>query len=124
MFGVNLLTVGTLDGILGPGHRFASDAALAANAGVAPLETSSAGGVRHRLNRGANRRLNTVVYLIALTQAHCTDEARTYIARRVSEAKTKREAMRALKRYIVRAIWQSWRRCELAPFLPEARSAA
>jgi len=124
VFGVNLLTAGTLAGILGPGHRFASDAALAAYAGVAPLETSSAGGVRHRLNRGANRRLNAVIYLIALTQAHYSDEARAYIERRVSEGKTKREAMRALKRYIIRAIWRAWRRCDLAPSLLEVRTAA
>ena len=124
VFGVNLLTAGTLAGILGPGHRFANDAALAAYAGVAPLETSSAGGVRHRLNRGANRRLNAVIYLIALTQAHYSEKARAYIDRRVSEGKTKREAMRALKRYIVRAIWRAWRRCKLAQPLPDARTAA
>lgn len=40
--GINLLTAGTLAGILGPGRRFASDAALASFAGVSPLEASSA----------------------------------------------------------------------------------
>jgi len=54
--GVSLLTAGALAGILGPGRRFASEAQLAAYAGCAPLETSSAGRVRHRLNRGGNRR--------------------------------------------------------------------
>jgi transposase len=48
--GVNLLTAGTLAGILGPGRRFrTTDAQLAAYAGVAPLEASSAGLTRHRL---------------------------------------------------------------------------
>jgi transposase len=50
--GVNLLTAGALAGILGPAPRFANDAQLAAYAGVAPLEASSAGLTRHRLNRG------------------------------------------------------------------------
>jgi len=50
--GVQLLTAGALAGILGPGQRFTSEAQLAAYAGVAPLEASSAGLVRHRLNRG------------------------------------------------------------------------
>lgn len=68
--GVNLITAGTLAGILGPGRRFATDAQLAAYAGAAPLEASSAGLVRHRLNRGGNRRLNAVLYRIVLTQAH------------------------------------------------------
>ena len=56
--GINLLTAGRLAAILGPGDRFKSDSQLAAYAGVAPLEASSAGKVRHRLNRGGNRRLN------------------------------------------------------------------
>jgi len=41
LYGVSLLTAGSLAGILGPGRRFASEAKLAAYAGVAPLETSS-----------------------------------------------------------------------------------
>jgi len=109
--GVNLLTAGTLAGILGPGRRFASDAALAAYAGVAPLEASSAGRIRHRVNRGGNRRLNAVLYRIAITQASHSEEARAYLDRRVGEGKTKREAIRALKRYLARAIWRLWNQC-------------
>ncbi len=110
--GISLLTAGTLAGIMGPGRRFRSDAQLAAYAGAAPLEASSAGLVRHRLNRGGNRRLNAVMYRIALTQAHHSRDARAYLDRRVSEGKTRREAMRALKRYIVRAVWRLWQQCE------------
>lgn len=109
--GVSLLTAGTLAGILGPGRRFASDAQLAAYAGVAPLEASSAGHVRHRLNRGGNRRLNAVLYRIVLTQAHHSPAARAYLDRRVAEGKTRREATRALKRYIVRSVWRRWLEC-------------
>lgn len=113
--GVNLLTAGTLAGILGPGSRFATDAQLAAYAGAAPLEASSAGLVRHRLSRGGNRRLNAVLYRIAITQAHHSPEARAYLTRRVSEGKTKREAIRALKRYLVRAVWRLWQECAAMP---------
>ncbi|NPV70808.1 MAG: IS110 family transposase [Firmicutes bacterium] len=109
--GINLLTAGALAGILGPGRRFASDAQLAAYAGVAPIEASSAGLVRHRLHRGGNRRLNAILYRIAITQARHLPEARCYLLRRTSEGKTRREAFRALKRYIVRAIWQLWQEC-------------
>jgi transposase len=111
--GVNLITAGTLAAILGPGNRFATDAQLAAYAGVAPLETSSAGFVRHRLNRGGNRRLNAVLYRIVLTQAHHLPEARTYIERRLSQGKTRREAHRALRRFVIRAIWRLWQECQL-----------
>jgi transposase len=109
--GVGTLTAGTLAGILGCGMRFTSEAPLAAYAGVAPLEASSAGGVRHRLNRGGNRRLNAVVHRIALTQARCDPAAKAYLARRRAAGKTPREAVRALKRFIVRAIWRHWQDC-------------
>ena len=109
--GVSLLTAGALAGILGPGRRFATEAQLAAYAGVAPLEASSAGRVRHRLNRGGNRRLNAILYRIALTQARCAPEARAYVARRRAEGRTWKEAIRALKRFLVRAIWRRWQQC-------------
>lgn len=106
--GVNFLTAGALAGILGPGRRFETDAELAKFAGVAPIEASSAGHVRHRLNRGGNRRLNAILYRIVLTQAHYSPEARAYLDRRVSEGRTRREAFRALKRYVIRAIFRVW----------------
>ena len=108
---MQLLTAGALAGILGPGRRFRSEAQLAAYAGAAPLEASSAGVVRHRLNRGGNRRLNAMLYRIALTQAHSWPPARAYLARRQADGKTRREAFRALKRYLVRAIWRLWQEC-------------
>ena len=121
--GVNLLTAGTLAGILGPGRRFRTDAQLAAYAGVAPLEASSAGLIRHRLNRGGNRRLNAILYRITLTQAHHSAQARAYLDRRVAEGKSRREGMRALKRFVVRAIWRLWLQCNSAPALPLATAA-
>ena len=109
--GVGALTAGMLAGCLGPGNRFSTDAKIAAYAGVAPLETGSAGSVRHRLNRQGQRQLNALIHRIALTQARCSAPAQTYLARRRAEGKTWREAIRALKRFIVRAIWRRWQRC-------------
>ncbi len=109
--GVQLLTAGALAGILGPGQRFRSEAQLAMYAGVAPVETSSAGVIRHRLNRGGNRRLNAILYRIALAQARGSDAARAYLARRRAEGKSWREAMRALKRHLIRVIWRLWQQC-------------
>jgi transposase len=84
---------------------------LAALGGLSPLEASSAGGTRHRLNRGGNRRLNMVFHQIVLTQARVYEPARTYLARRMAEGKTAREARRALKRLIVRRVYHAWRAC-------------
>jgi hypothetical protein len=113
--GISLLTAGALAGMLGPGRRFSTEAQLAAHAGVAPLEASSAGQVRHRLSRSGNRRLNAVFHRIAVTQSSHSERARAYLSRRREEGKTAREAKRALKRYLVRAVWKLWQECLLPP---------
>lgn len=88
---------------------------LAALGGLSPLEASSAGGVRHRLNRGGNRRLNMVFHQIVLTQGRIYAPAQAYLARRIAEGKTAREARRALKRLIVRRVYQAWVACFTTP---------
>jgi transposase len=109
--GISHLSAGTLAGILGSHAPFQSDAQLASFAGVAPLEASSAGNGRHRLSRSGNRRLNAIIYRIAVAQLRYAGEARTYVEKKMREGHSKREAIRALKRYIVRAIWQKWKLC-------------
>jgi transposase len=109
--GVKGLTAGVRAGLLGCGQRFMREGQLAAYAGIAPIEASSAGVVRHRLNRLGNRQLNAVVQRIALTQIRCLPAARAYMQRRQGDGKSTREALRALKRYIVRAIWHRWQEC-------------
>ena len=91
--------------------RFASDADLAAYAGTAPLEASSAGAVRHRMNRGGNRQLNSIVHRIAVTPARHATAGRAYIERPRADGKSTREALRALKRFVVRRIWHLWMEC-------------
>lgn len=112
--GVAPLTAGLLAAELGR-HHFASDAQLASYAGVAPLEASSGERCRHRLNRGGNRQLNALVHRIVLVQLRCSPEARAYVARRVAEGKTRREAIRCLKRYLARRIFRAWQDCTLPP---------
>ena len=77
--------------------------------------------MRHRLNRGGNRRLNAILYRIALAQVRYDPVARAYVARRMAEGKTKREALRALKRFILRAVWRLWQQCIPAPQNQEQR---
>ncbi len=87
------------------------EAQLAALGGLSPLEASSAGAIRYRLNRLGNRRLNMLFHQIVLTQARIYPPARTYLLRRRAEGRTSREARRALKRLIVRRIYRAWRDC-------------
>lgn len=119
MDGVSYLTAAMLAGHLGPAERFASDAKLAAYSGVAPLEASSAGGDRHRLNRSGNRQLNAVAYRIAVTQERLPkSEGYAYLQRKRAAGKTRLEAIRALKRFIIRRIWQMWTRMHTSQPLP------
>lgn len=113
--GIGPLAAGMLAAHLGPGQRFATDAQLAMHAGVAPLEASSGEVVRHRLNRSGNRQLNAILHRMALTQSHCADAAQTYLAKRQREGKTEREAVRALKRYLARAVFRAWQACGVLP---------
>jgi transposase len=112
--GVDLLTAGALASILGP-RSFPDEAALSAYPGVAPLEASSGERVRHRLTAGGDRQFNALVHRIAIAQLRVAPAAKTYVSRRRSEGKTWREAVRALKRYIVRAVWHLWQRCHSDP---------
>src|SRR5205823_13147518 len=71
------------------------DEQLAALAGVAPLEASSAGVTRHRVNRGGNRRLTRALHRIVLTQARTHEPARAYPARGRAAARADSEARRS-----------------------------
>jgi transposase len=90
---------------IGPINRFRSDAQLARHAGVAPLDASSGKHQRHRLDRGGNRQLNCALHRIAITQGRVHRPARAYLERKQNEGKSRREAIRCLKRQLARTIY-------------------
>jgi len=90
---------------IGPIERFNSDAQLARHAGVAPLQASSGEHRRHRLDRGGNRQLNCALHRIAITQARIHPPARAYLERKQREGKSRREALRCLKRQLARTVY-------------------
>jgi transposase len=90
---------------IGPIERFRSDAQLARHAGVAPLDASSGKHQRHRLDRGGNRQLNCALHRIAVTQGRVHAPARAYLERKQNEGKTRREAIRCLKRQLARTVY-------------------
>ncbi len=90
---------------IGPIQRFQSDAQLARHAGVAPLDASSGKQQRHRLDRGGNRQLNCALHRIAITQGRVHPPARAYLERKQSEGKSRREALRCLKRQLARTVY-------------------
>ena len=86
--------------------RLRSEACFARLAGVAPLPASSGQTIRHRLSRGGDRQLNRALHTVILHRRQHDAATRSYIARRVSEGKTTREATRVLKRYLARHLYR------------------
>src|SRR5664280_338980 len=105
--GAGPITVARLIAEVGDIRRFRSADALAALAGVAPIPASSGQVQRMRLNRGGNRQLNRAFYVIALSQSRFHPPAKAYVARRMqADHKTWQEAIRALKRQLVRPVFR------------------
>jgi transposase len=105
--GCGAITAAKLLAEIGPISRFKSDAQLARHSGVAPLQASSGKNQRHRLDRGGNRQLNAALYRIAITQSRYHPAARTYLERKQAEGKSKREAIRCLKRLLARTVFNT-----------------
>ena len=105
--GCGTLTAAKLLAETGGIERFDSDAKLARHAGVAPLDASSGRQQRHRLNRSGNRQLNCALHRIAITQGRTYPPARTYLERKQAEGKSRREALRCLKRHLARTIYRT-----------------
>jgi transposase len=105
--GAGPITVARLIAEAGDMRRFRTPDAFAALAGVAPIPASSGQVQRMRLNRGGNRQLNRAMHVIAVTQARFYPPAKAYVTRRIeADGETRREAIRALKRQLVRPVFR------------------
>ena len=104
--GCGPMTAAILIGRTTGAQRFKTDASIAKQAGVAPIPCSSGQSDRYRLNRGGDRQLNRALHTIAITRARHDPATKAYLARKQAEGKTKREAIRCLKRYIARDIYR------------------
>jgi transposase len=86
--------------------RVRSEAAFACLAGVNPIPASSGNTVRHRLNRGGDRRLNRALHMATITRMIHDPATREYVQRRRAEGRTTKEIRRCLKRYLARQIYR------------------
>jgi transposase len=87
--------------------RFPTRGHFASYAGVAPIEASSGPKKRHRLNPRGNRQLNHALHIIAVAQISHDCAGRVYYDRKIEEGKTKKEAMRALKRRLADVVYRA-----------------
>lgn len=106
--GVGALTAARILARTGSIWRFPTDNHFAAYAGAAPREVSSGEVIRHRLSRGGDRQLNYALHVIAITQiAMKTSPGRVFYDRKRTEGKTKKEALRALKRRLATVVYRT-----------------
>jgi transposase len=104
--GCGVLTAAKLIGEIAGVGRFTTDAKLARTAGSAPIPASSGTTKRHRLDHGGNRQLNCALHRLAVSKARLDPETAAYLARRQAGGKTRREAIRCLKRHLARRVYK------------------
>ncbi|MGZ4523440.1 MAG: IS110 family RNA-guided transposase [Mycobacteriaceae bacterium] len=103
--GLGVVTAAKLIGEIAGVDRFSTDAQLARLAGCAPVPVSSGRTDRYRLDRGGNRQLNHAIHMLALSRIRHDTQTAIYIAKQRQRGKTQREAIRCLKRHLVRRIY-------------------
>jgi transposase len=109
--GIGYETTGTLLCAAGDNPEpLRTDAGYAALCGSAPVRVSSGKTNRHRLNRAGDRQANSALWTIVMVCIRSNHEPTTAsMKRRTVEGLSKREAIRCLKRYVAREIYNDIR---------------
>jgi transposase len=102
------IVAGFILGHVGDPARFPTPERFASYNGTAPIEASSGPTKRHRLNPRGNRKLNHAMHMAAVTQVRHDTPGRVYYDRKLAEGKSRKEALRALKRRISDAVWRQF----------------
>jgi transposase len=106
LFGVGPVIAAAVIGDVRHASRFPNRDHFAAYNGTAPIEVSSGPRKIYRLSRRGNRRLNHAIHMAAVTQIrHRHSEGRAYYDKKLAGGKTRKEALRALKRQVSDAIF-------------------
>ena len=120
IFGIGPILAARIIGTVGNVGRFPTKAHFASYSGTAPVEVSSGEVVRHRLSLSGNRKLNYALHMIATCQARSDAPGGGYYRKKMAEGKSRKEALRCLKRRISDAVFRSLMADSQAP----SRSAA
>jgi transposase len=107
--GVGPIVAAYLIGYSGDVRRFPTAGHYARYNATAPIEASSGPKVRHRLNPNGHRQLNHAIHIAALGQISHATPGRAYYLAKQADGKSRKEAMRCLKRRISDAVYQQLR---------------
>ena len=106
-FGIGPILAARIMGTVGDVRRFPTKSHFASYSGTAPLETSSGDVVRHRLSLAGNRKLNYTLHMVAVCQARSDARGGAYYRKKIDEGKSRKEALRCLKRRVSDAAFRS-----------------
>ena len=120
IFGVGPILAARIIGTVGDVARFPTKAHFASYSGTAPVEASSGEVVRHRLSLAGNRHLNYALHMVATSQARSDTPGGAYYRKKMAEGKSRKEALRCLKRRVSDAVFRSL----VADLLAPSRGAA
>jgi transposase len=107
IFGMGPILAAKIIETVGSVARFPTKAQFASYSGTAPVEASSGEMVRHRLSLAGNRHLNNALHMVAVCQARSDARGRVYYRKKMAEGKSRKEALRCLKRRISDAVFKS-----------------
>ena len=116
IFGIGPVLAARIIGTVGNVARFPTKAHFASYAGTAPVEASSGEVVRHRLSLAGNRKLNYALHMVAVCQARSDARGGGYYRKKIDEGKSRKEALRCLKRRVCDAVFRNLVADSLAPF--------
>jgi transposase len=101
IFGVGPVIAAAVIGDVRNVSRFPGRDHFAAYNGTAPIEVSSGQRKIYRLSRRGNRRLNHAIHMAAVTQIRNRhSHGRACFEKKLAEGKTRKEALRSLKRQV------------------------
>ncbi len=107
--GIGPIGAAMILGAVGDITRFPTPGHFASYNATAPIDASSGNHSRHRLNPRGNRKLNHALHMAAVSQLRYPCEGRDYYQKKLTEGKTSKEAIRALKRRISDVVYRQLR---------------
>lgn len=107
LYGVGPVTTALVLGEVIDVARFRNRDHFASYNGTAPTDRGSAGNPNPAVNLKGNRKLNHAIHVVAITQIrNMNTDGRALYERKLAEGKTKKEAVRVVKRRISDAIYR------------------
>jgi len=113
MVGVEVISAAQILSCIGDIRNFSTPAKLARYAGIAPVTYASGRKDRQFANQRGNRELNSLFYQLSQRVTMVVGPSRRvlnpffheYYARKMSEGKTRRQALKSVQRRLVNIIW-------------------